>query len=254
MNQQTFLRLNKYQIFISTQLIRWKIFSGEIINGTPADIKDYPYQVSVRNYNAHFCGGVILDETHVLTAARCIVDGGDLSVRVGWNTNNKKSIVRKVAAIKKHPEFGNNHGVPIYDVAVVKVNESFAFDETINAAILFKAGEELTPGTEGVVTGYNENLGQFEFLSVTLPILGKNLCNGAYEEWGGLFQAQFCAGYYGSGGRDICEEGGLGSPMAIDGKVAGIVSWGYDCNKAKYPRVFTKISVFHDWIYEQLGN
>lgn len=196
---------------------------------------------------------MILDKDHFLTSAQCIGDGGDLSVRVGSDFKCKGGIIRKVAKIEVHPRFVfNKHGLPVYDIAVVRVNESFAFGETVQPVKLFQSGDEMKPGTNGIVTGY-EDVGSDRLLSVTMPVIGKNMCDRAYKDWGGLDETQFCAGLHGTGGQDICDGGGLGSPMAIGNKVAGIVSWGYGCNEANYPRVFTKISVLYDWIEEQLG-
>jgi secreted trypsin-like serine protease len=51
-----------------------------IVNGDPVtDITDFPYQVALYNpagapFDTQFCGGVILDATHVVTAAHCLFD------------------------------------------------------------------------------------------------------------------------------------------------------------------------------------
>lgn len=46
-------------------------FDGRILGGIDADIRDYPYQVSVQFYNTHICGGSIISPGHVLTSAHC---------------------------------------------------------------------------------------------------------------------------------------------------------------------------------------
>src|SRR5437764_11536682 len=50
-----------------------------IVGGTDTTIQDFPWQVGVDSTQpapGFFCGGVILDATHVLTAAHCArVDG-----------------------------------------------------------------------------------------------------------------------------------------------------------------------------------
>uniref|UniRef100_A0A182MK56 Peptidase S1 domain-containing protein n=1 Tax=Anopheles culicifacies TaxID=139723 RepID=A0A182MK56_9DIPT len=41
-----------------------------IVGGVPVDIRDFPYQVSLRR-GRHFCGGSIIDSEWILTAAHC---------------------------------------------------------------------------------------------------------------------------------------------------------------------------------------
>lgn len=47
------------------------MLDGRIIGGEPALIEDYPYQVSLQYDTYHICGGVIISENYVVTAAHC---------------------------------------------------------------------------------------------------------------------------------------------------------------------------------------
>ena len=42
------------------------ILGGDELGGAP-----HPWMVSLQHRNRHFCGGTLLDERHVLTAAHC---------------------------------------------------------------------------------------------------------------------------------------------------------------------------------------
>ena len=47
--------------------------AGYVIGGEDAEITDWPFMVSVQTQGQfHFCGGVLFDSTHVLTAAHCV--------------------------------------------------------------------------------------------------------------------------------------------------------------------------------------
>ncbi|MEM7605619.1 MAG: trypsin-like serine protease, partial [Myxococcota bacterium] len=47
----------------------------EIVGGVDAVIESAPYQVSLRRFGGHFCGGAILSPEWVVTAAHCVENG-----------------------------------------------------------------------------------------------------------------------------------------------------------------------------------
>lgn len=48
--------------------------TGRIAGGKEAKEGQFPYQVSVRRSNYHLCGGSIIDDRTILTAAHCVAD------------------------------------------------------------------------------------------------------------------------------------------------------------------------------------
>ncbi|XP_077864239.1 serine protease 48-like [Saccoglossus kowalevskii] len=54
--------------------------AGRIVGGTDAELGSWPWQVALfitYKNNTHFCGGGIIDEHWILTAADCVVQEND---------------------------------------------------------------------------------------------------------------------------------------------------------------------------------
>ena len=214
-------------------------------------IETYPYQISLQLSGRHNCGGSIISAHYVVTAGHCVeYDVIRLSIRAGTSQKQQGGSVHEVVEIIQHEEYySNGYGVPINDIALLRVKEPFQFDDTRQPINLFNAGEESVAGVKSVITGWG-NTGRgspVQLQTVTVPIVTKDLCNEAYERYGGLPKGQICAAYYGVGGKDACQ-GDSGGPLAIDGRLAGIVSWGNGCAQAYYPGAYTEVAAYREWI------
>ena len=90
-------------------------------------------------------------------------------------------------------------------------------------------------------------------------------CNSNEHYQGAIQKGMFCAGELMIGGKDACQ-GDSGGPATRNGKVVGVVSWGYGCAFPNYPGklyhfnfvcsiynhlpkgVYTDAAIFRDWI------
>lgn len=231
--------------------------TGQIIGGTDARIEDVPHQVSLQSFGFGFCGGSIISNEWVVTAAHCMSYPAEwITVRAGTATKSSGGSTHPVAEIIVHERYTTNrYGVPENDVAVLRVKTPFRLDATRQPVQLFKRNEESVAGVGAVITGWGsvvEGGGTTEVLqTVTVPIVSKSSCNDAYKSYGGLPFGQICAAVP-EGGKDACQ-GDSGGPMTIQGRLAGLVSWGYGCARPGYPGVHTEIAAFSDWIASKTG-
>ncbi|XP_013110305.1 serine protease SP24D [Stomoxys calcitrans] len=129
---------------------------GRIVGGQNAILGQFPYQVSVQVVDMHVCGGAIISNDYVVTAAHCVYHGDPLQlipnflvdVRAGSILHDADGQRVGVAEIKPHPEF---HG-HTNDIALLKLSRPLEFNENVRAIGL--ATEEPRSGSQLSITGW----------------------------------------------------------------------------------------------------
>ena len=228
-----------------------------IVGGNTTVIELYPYHVSILLAGSYKCGGSIVSRHHIVTAAHCTLFNIDfLTVRAGSSFHDKGGSIHKVIKIMPHEKVNINYMSMVkYDVAVMKVDEPFEFDETRRPIQMFKAKEKSKPGSRAIATGWgmtSDGGSEADQLQVVnVPIVDHKLCNEAYKIIGGISEEQICAGYPGIGKRDTCV-GDSGGPLTIGGRLAGIISFGIGCAKPEYPGVYTEVAKVRKWIMSKI--
>ena len=76
-----------------------------------------------------------------------------------------------------------------------------------------------------------------------------NKCKNAMKKWG-ITDDMICFG--GDGSTDACS-GDSGGPLIVNNKLAGVISWGYQCAAKGYPGVFASIKEHQSFIESASG-
>ncbi|KAM7354831.1 trypsin-like [Cochliomyia hominivorax] len=213
-----------------------------IIGGHRTSIAEHPYMVSIR-YKEHFiCGGTMITQKCMLTAAHCSIleSPGSWEIHAGTSYIKTKGLIRKVQNWMVPAEF--NFFTVDMDVAVVELNKPLYAKSVRPIEIDFgtlKDNEEIIVTGWGLKSQYPASKLSNELQAVRISLTAQEECKKAYQPYENITQNMFCA--IGSWGSDACQ-GDSGGPAIRNGKQVGIVSWGYRCGSPEYPGVYTRLS------------
>lgn len=246
--------------------------SGRIANGQVALPGEFPYIASVSFNGSLYCGGVVIDRWHILTAAHCTTicqDSGkititkepaDFRIRLGnYLTKTWKDChhTYHVEEIWVKEEFDLCKSTFIYDVAVLRLTEKIDLGFTdsgygsVGRVCMPKKGANNYNGT-AIVSGwgwYKHNTSSDVLRFVDVPIVDLSFCKEEYSASNdniicacGQKGSQKQAWFGDSGGPLIKEENGRHH-------LIGLVASGWEGKDKKLRCFFTKVSKFIDWIY-----
>ncbi|KAG6923740.1 transmembrane protease, serine 9, partial [Chelydra serpentina] len=234
-----------------------------IVGGTEASRGEFPWQVSLRENNEHFCGATILTEKWLVSAAHCFNEFQDPAVwaaymgSISLSGSDSSTVKAGVGRIIPHPSY--NTDTADFDVAVLELDSPVPFNKYIQPACLPGPGHRFPAGRKCLISGWGYLKEDFlvkpeTLQKATVELLEQGLCASLYSHT--LTDRMMCAGYL-EGKVDSCQ-GDSGGPLVCEepsGKffLAGIVSWGIGCAEAKRPGVYARVTQLRDWILDAIS-
>ncbi|GJQ80509.1 hypothetical protein Trydic_g12400 [Trypoxylus dichotomus] len=224
--------------------------SFRILGGKVAEAGAYPFMVSLRWYpNQHFCGGTIVNNLWVLTAAHCMIRKSteDVFAVVGTNKLNSGGFSMGVRKVIIHPYFNNTR--KSNDIAMIQLRSALKYSDTIAPVILDLALSQSVVNvtligwgyttTEGPLSTYLRELSTRTQPHVACTIYWPNVVNAD----------QICTEF--PFGKGLCKGDSGGPLIHTESKTqVGVLSFHsfLGCGEI-LPDVFGRVSSYVHWIW-----
>ncbi|KAL1921119.1 uncharacterized protein VTP21DRAFT_10835 [Calcarisporiella thermophila] len=231
---------------------------AHVVGGTKVDQGEMPFAVSVNirgSQGGAFCTGFLITESIALTAAHCVENWQQVSIKYGdVALNNQKQIAAKNVVI--HEKYQSSRKNYLHDIAIIFLKEKIVTGpnakpitiDTINPQpnqLVISAGWGATSDPGGGLSS--------QLLKVNQNIADAETCKKYDENFTGFDGPDFCV--FPVRGKSICY-GDSGGPLlsGVKGKykLLGITShWSrtgrYCADGTMFP-YFTHVSYYLDWL------
>ncbi|KAG7209475.1 hypothetical protein KM043_015562 [Ampulex compressa] len=221
-----------------------------VIGGQDAPRGKYPYQVSLRLYGSHFCGGSILDNRTILSAAHCFyfLDSPfrGVTIHAGTNFLNETGTVYRPENVTSHANFSLS--LLVDDIALIRLKKDIVFNKVIQP-IALALPNTTYEGQPCVLTGWGSTIlggsSSTSLQEIRLYVENQEDCQAEHER---VRDTNICS--FSRYGEGACH-GDSGGPLVSNGRQIGIVSYGRPC-AVGVPDVYTRVSSYRSWIAENI--
>lgn len=207
------------------------------------DAGEVPWMVALTTSSGYqFCGGALVGPGLVATAAHCVHGRTPSSITVVGGRLDLRTDGGSTSAVKQY-QIAEDYSTPSRgkDIALLTLAVPMPYRVLPVAA----STAVYAAGNVGVVYGWGRQSEHDTTKSpllhkAAIPVMADEQCARAYARYDA--KAMFCAGYP-EGGVDACIDDS-GGPFVVDGRLAGIVSWGIGCARPHTPGVYTRVRTY----------
>merc|ERR1719341_3181170 len=230
----------------------------KIVGGAATEENEYPWQVgllSSQSSSTPFCGGTLVSNREVLTAAHCTSGGASAAYVVLGEHDLRRADGEKkvrVCGVTNNPSY--NSRTVDYDFSILTLCEAVDFTTDISPACLPTSSSTNYDNRQAVVSGWGtlSTGGSTPTVlhEVTINTMSNAQCTGSSTSYSSndITSRMICAS---ASGKDACQ-GDSGGPLVTQTSgsytLIGVVSWGFGCADARAPGVYARVTSQLSWI------
>ncbi|TRY64075.1 hypothetical protein TCAL_03905 [Tigriopus californicus] len=235
---------------LSGQLTQGVFTLEKVVGGEEVEVNEYPWQVALEPLQSEswtyrpFCGGTLMNDEWVMTAAHCFkgqrisrvqVVLGDHDVT---NMTETTRVIRTVRELIIHPDYSVTTNA--YDLALLRLDDPIPFEYVPNVRPICFPLQIPENGEQVVVSGWGKTNVFDELTSdvlreATLTVIDSDQCEALLSQ--DIKSSMICAGDL-TGARDSCS-GDSGGPLmqqnGVNYEIVGVTSWGIGRRKLVGP-------------------
>ncbi|XP_041761925.1 serine protease snake-like [Anopheles merus] len=245
---------NVVELIVGGEAAKHGEFPHQALLGYPReDGSPEPYSFS--------CGGSLISDRFILTAAHCFSYGDPVIVRLGeydLTVDSTTQLDFGIAEIIRHPKYRNSRSY--HDLALVRLNETVLFSKVIRPACLWT--NPTLNVSRFVATGFGKQEEgstdlSTKLMKVQLDLFPSSDCGELFRDnrkfRDGIDEGQLCVGSL-IGGKDTCQgdSGGplqtITEPRSCIYNIVGVTSTGAACGVGNSKAIYSKVAHYLDWI------